>query len=64
VEEAYHYQRGYYYRLYAVDPNKPTNVLIRNLASGIFQHAVLQSPEGHMSLAGIFPPLKDIALFD
>jgi len=64
VEEAYHYQRGDYYRLYAVDPNKPTNVQIRNLASGIFQHAVLQSPEGHMSLAGIFPPLKDIALFD
>ncbi len=64
MEEAYHYQRGDYYRLYTVDPNEPTDVLIRNPASGIFQHAVLQSRDGHISLGGIFPPLKDITLFD
>jgi len=33
-------------------------------ASGIFQHAVLQSPDGHITLGGHFPPLKDIKVFD
>jgi hypothetical protein len=64
MEEAYHYQRGDLFRLYTFDPNKPMNVLMRNLASRIFQHAVLQSQEGHMVLGGYFPPLKDITLFD
>jgi hypothetical protein len=64
MEEAYHYQRGDLFRLYTFDPDKPTSVLIRNLASGIFQHAVLQSPDGHSALGGHFPPLKDITLFD
>jgi hypothetical protein len=64
IEEAYHYQTGEIFRLYTFDPKKPTNILIRNLASGIIQHAVLRSPEGHMTLGGYFPPLKDVTLFD
>lgn len=63
-DDVYHYQRGDLFRHYPFDPNNPTNVLIRNLASGIFQHAVLQSPDGHITLGGHFPPLKDIRLFD
>jgi hypothetical protein len=66
LDEGYVYQRGDLYTLYRVDPNKPTNVnvILRNLASGIFQHAVLQYPNGHDTLEGHFPPLKDITLFD
>src|ERR1700730_10179416 len=64
MEEAYHYQKGEFYTLHVVDPNKPTNAWIRNLASGIFQYAVFQSGDSQMTWGGHFPPVKDITLFD
>lgn len=64
VEEAYHYQKGEFYTLHVVDLSKPPTAWIRNLASGIFQYAVFQSAERQMTLAGLFPPDKDITLFD
>jgi hypothetical protein len=64
LDEAYSFQRGDLYTLHVVDPNKPTNGSIRNVASGIFQHAVLTNSDGSMTLGGKFAPLKDISLFD
>lgn len=64
-QDGYHYQRGNYYTLYRVDPTKTTNISIRNLASGIFQHAVLKSGDGsEVLLSGHFPPTKEVTLFD
>lgn len=64
LNDGYVYQRGDFYTLYNFDPNKPTNLTVRNLASGIFQHAVLQRADGHVTLGGHFPPTKEITLFD
>jgi hypothetical protein len=64
VHEAYHYQRAEYYTVYKVDPNRPTTAWIKNLASGIFQYAVLQFQDGQITLGGYFPPVKDVTLFD
>jgi hypothetical protein len=64
-KDGYHYQRGEFYTAYAVDPNKPTDAWVRNLASGIFQHAVIVHPDGKEDvLGGHFPPTKEITLFD
>jgi hypothetical protein len=64
-KDGYHYQRGEFYTAYPVDPNKPTNALVRNLASGIFQHAVVVHPDGSEDvLGGYFPPTKEISLFE
>jgi hypothetical protein len=64
-KEGYHYQRGEFFTAYKVEPNKPTNAWVRNLASGIFQHAVIVHPDGHEAvLGGHFPPTKEITLFD
>ena len=63
--DGYYYQRGEFYTTYAVDPNRPTNAWVKNLASGIFQHAVLVHANGREEvLGGHFPPSKEIALFD
>jgi hypothetical protein len=64
LEDGYFYQKGEFYTLHMVDPKKPTNTMIKNLASGIFQHAVLQFPDGNITFGGHFPPLKEITLFD
>jgi hypothetical protein len=64
LDEGYLYQKGDFYTLYKVDWKKPTSAMMRNLASGIFQHAVLEDSKGHITLAGYFPPLKEISLFD
>jgi len=64
LDEAYAFQKGDLYTLHVVDPNKPTNAPIRNVASGIFQHAVLRNSDGSMTLSGKFAPLKEISLFD
>jgi hypothetical protein len=64
-KDGYHYQRGEFYTAYQVDPKQPTNAWVRNLASGIFQHAVIVYPDGKEDvLGGNFPPSKEIALFD
>jgi hypothetical protein len=65
LDEGYIYQKGDFYTAQKVDPNKPTNGTIRNLASGIFQHAVFEFPDGgSFTLGGHFPPVKEITLFD
>lgn len=64
LDEVYLYQKGEFYTVHRIDPKKPTNAWIRNLASGIFQYAVLADDQGHMTLGGIFPPNKEITLFD
>jgi hypothetical protein len=64
LDEGYVYQRGEFYALRVVDPNKPTNFMLKNLASGMFLHVVLQHPDGHTTFGGYFPPTKDITLFD
>jgi hypothetical protein len=64
LDDGYLYQRGDFYTLHKVDLSKPTNVIVRNPASGVFQHAVLQHPDGHCTLSGHFPPVKEITLFD
>jgi hypothetical protein len=64
LHEAYAFQKGDLYTLHVVDLNKPTSATIRNLASGIFQHAVLKNSGGSMTLGGKFAPLKEISLFD
>lgn len=62
--DGYYYQHGEFYTAYQATQNKPTNALIRNLASGIFQHAVIVDVDGNESvLGGYFPPSKEIALF-
>ncbi|MGJ5041902.1 MULTISPECIES: hypothetical protein [unclassified Bradyrhizobium] len=64
-QDGYHYQRGEFFTAYPHDPNRPTNVVLRNLASGIFQHAVIIYPNGtEQLLGGHFPPTKDITLFE
>lgn len=63
-EDGYFYQKGDFYTLQIVDPKKPTNAIVKNLASGIFQHAVFQFRDGHFTIGGHFPPLKEITLFD
>jgi hypothetical protein len=64
-KEGYHYQRGEFFTAYKVDPNKPTNAWVKNLASGIFQHAAIVHPNGREDvLGGYFPPTKEITLFD
>jgi hypothetical protein len=64
-KEGYHYQRGEFFTAYKFDRNKPTNVWVKNLASGIFQHAVIVHPNGREDvLGGHFPPTKEITLFD
>jgi hypothetical protein len=63
--EGYYYQRGEFFTAYKTNPNKPTNAWVRNLASGIFQHAVIvRDDEGEDVLGGYFPPTREITLFD
>jgi len=63
--DGYHYQRGEYFTAYPFDPNRPTNVVLRNISSGIFQYAVIVLPDGtEQLLAGHFPPTKEITLFE
>jgi hypothetical protein len=64
-QDGYHYQRGEFFTAYPHDPNRPTNAVLRNLASGIFQHAVLVYPDGTEQLiGGHFPSTKEITLFE
>lgn len=64
-KDGYYYQRGEFYTAYPVDQDKPTDAWVRNLASGIFQHAVLVHKDGREDiLGGRFPPTKEITLFD
>jgi hypothetical protein len=61
----YHYQRGEYFTAYPFDPNRPTNGVLRRLASGIFQHAVIVSLDGtEHQFRGRFPPTDEITLFE
>jgi len=63
--DGYHYQHGEYFTAYPFDPNRPTNSVSRNIASGIFQHAVIVLPDGtEQLLVGHFPPTKEITLFE
>jgi hypothetical protein len=64
LHEAYAFQKGDLYTLHVFDPYKPTTATIRNVASGIFQHAVLKNSDGSMTLGGKFAPSKEISLFD
>jgi hypothetical protein len=64
LEERYNYQKGEFYTLHQINRCKPTTAWIRNLASGIFQFAVLQGDHGESTLGGHFPPNKDVTLFD
>ena len=63
LNDRYFYQQGNFYTVYDFD-RTPVSATIKNLASGIFQHAVFRSPGGQMTLGGIFPPSKEITLFD
>jgi len=63
LDNGYFYQGGDLYTVYNFD-GRPMTATIKNLASGIFQHAVFRSPNGQMTLGGVFPPSKEITLFD
>jgi hypothetical protein len=63
--EGYYYQRGDFYTSCRLNPEGTGSGFMNNLASGIFQHSVMVFPDGsEMTVNGIFPPTKDITLFD
>ncbi|MCK9913693.1 hypothetical protein MXD81_31375 [Microbacteriaceae bacterium K1510] len=64
LADGYYHQRGDFFTAYKADPKKPTDAWLRNLASGIFQHAVIVHPGREDVWKGVFPPTKDIGLFD
>jgi hypothetical protein len=63
LNDGYFSQEGNFYTVYDFD-GRPVSATIKNLASGIFQHAVFRSAGGQMTLGGVFPLSKEITLFD
>lgn len=64
IERMYVHQSGEFYQLVDRQAGKPTEMRVRNLASGITQHAVVRWPDGSETvLGGIFPPTNSVTLF-